>query len=174
MIHRNFGWLATGLCALFTCAASVQAKDIGGTISTTLTITEDSQLVDDVTCTVVEAACIAFGASGITLDLNGFSMTGLGDAETGCSGGRSGTAERSEDGISAAMQRNVTVRGPGLVRRFRAAGFRSDNSSGVTVTGATFSTNCLSGILVGGGSDHRFEGNIAVGNGNSVSPCGGI
>jgi hypothetical protein len=36
-----------------------------------LTITENSQLVGDVTCTVTGAPCITFGAPGIALKLNG-------------------------------------------------------------------------------------------------------
>ena len=47
---------------LLICAGSVHAMDIGGPISTTLTITEDSQFVDDVTCTVTLAPCINLGS----------------------------------------------------------------------------------------------------------------
>src|SRR5439155_24542036 len=52
-------WFAAFLGALFACASGARARDIGGTISATLTITEDSQLVDDVTCTVTGAPCIS-------------------------------------------------------------------------------------------------------------------
>jgi hypothetical protein len=55
---------------------STRAEDISGTITTTLTITDDSKKLVTVTCTVTGAACIAFGAGGLTLDLNGFTMTG--------------------------------------------------------------------------------------------------
>src|SRR5678815_6025845 len=79
-------WCITLLTALVLHAGVAQAKDIGGVISATLTITEDSQLVDDVTCTVTGAACIAFGAAGVTLDLNGFTMTGLADPAKACVG----------------------------------------------------------------------------------------
>ncbi len=49
------------------------------------------------------------------------------------------------------------------------------NSAGVTVTGLTTSTNCNSGILLGGGSaDNLIENNISIRNGNLTSPCGGI
>ncbi len=51
--------------ALFACGARAQATDISGIIATTLTIFEDSELVGDVTCTVADAPCIAFGAPGI-------------------------------------------------------------------------------------------------------------
>jgi hypothetical protein len=79
--------LAAVLGSLFVCAGIVHATDIGGTISSTLTITENSQLLDDVICTVTLAPCIAIGASRVTLELNGFTVTGHADAKTGCSGG---------------------------------------------------------------------------------------
>src|SRR6266404_5884015 len=43
---------ALGVLALFVCAERAQATDISGTISSTLTIFDDSQLVGDVSCTV--------------------------------------------------------------------------------------------------------------------------
>jgi hypothetical protein len=159
--------------AFFVCAAGAYARDIGGTISTTLTITEDSQFVDDVTCTVADAPCIAIGASDITLDLNGFSMTGLADPETACSGGFE--PGFLEDGIDLNGRTGVTIRGPGLVQQFRGPGIYShDAGNRLTVTGVTVSTNCASGILVGGGSGHEINGNTAVRNGNGSNPCGGI
>ena len=173
MIHLSpVRWLAL-LSTLGLCASVTHARDIGGIISITLTITKDSQLVDDVICTVTDAPCIAIGASGITLDLNGFSMTGLADSETACSGGAS--AGFAEDGIDVNGRTGVTIRGPGLVQRFRGPGIYSrNNGSALTVTGVTVSTNCASGILVGGGADHDLSGNIAVRNGNGTNPCGGI
>src|SRR6476646_7349203 len=88
MIHlTQVTWAATLLGALVLPTGRAYAADIGGTISSTLTITEDSQLVDDVTCTVTGAACIAIGAAGVTLDLNGFTMTGAADPATACFGG---------------------------------------------------------------------------------------
>jgi hypothetical protein len=80
------GWFVCGAFVLVASDAIAEQREIGGTISTTLTIYEDSEFVDDVTCTVTGASCIAFGASGISLKMNGFTMTGLGDAETGCGG----------------------------------------------------------------------------------------
>ena len=77
----RFFWVA--VC----CAATGVAANISGTITATRTIMENSKLVDDVTCTVTGAPCIAFGASGLTLDLNGFSITGLADRQTTCFSG---------------------------------------------------------------------------------------
>ncbi len=79
---------------LFVCVGRVQGTQISGTISTTLTITEDSELVGDVTCVVVDAPCIKLGASGIKLRLDGFTEQidalfccgGPRHAERGCGG----------------------------------------------------------------------------------------
>src|SRR5215471_10355354 len=150
-LPRGCGWFATCLVALSMSADSAHAADIGGTISATVTITEDSQLVDDVTCTVTGAACIAFGASAVTLDLNGFTMTGLADPATACSGV---TPPGGEVGIFVSGFNNVTIRGPGLVQRFRAQGILMNNSNGSTITGVTSSTNCASGFQVNNGSNN--------------------
>ena len=167
---KRIGWFAAFLGALVVFASSAQAADIGGTIASTLTITQDSQLVDDVTCTVSGAACIAFGASNITLELNGFSITGLGDSETGCAG----MGAANEFGIDVTGQQHVVIRGPGLVQRFRNHGIRLNNSTGDNITGVAVSTNCFSGIFVTGGSEHVLENNVSVRNGNLANPCGGI
>ena len=96
-----------------------RAENIAGTIMTTRVITENSQLVGDVTCMVQGAPCIQFGASGITLNLNRCSHDdGLADPNTGCAG----TLVAAENGINTAGQSEVTIQGPGLVLRFRAQG----------------------------------------------------
>ncbi len=120
------------------------AVDISGTISSTLTITENSRLVSNVTCTVSGAPCIVIGASNVVLDLNGYTITGLGDPQTGCSG----TSIASEVGILVNKFNNVTIRGLGIVQQFRNFGIQLLTSSGATVTGVTSATNCTSGIIV--------------------------
>src|SRR5690349_5223682 len=126
MVHLQRDiWVAATLVVL--CCFGVSAADIGGTISSTLTITENSQLVDDVTCTVTGGACIAFGAAGLTLDLNGFTMTGLADPATACFGGTA-AGPGGEFGIFVNGFNNVTIRGPGLIQRFRAQGILLNNS----------------------------------------------
>ena len=60
---------------IFTIGIS-QAMDLQGTISNTLTLNEDSQLVGNVTCMVQGAPCIVLGASNVQFNLNGFTMTG--------------------------------------------------------------------------------------------------
>lgn len=172
---KRITWFAAFLSALYVCAGSANATDIGGTISTTLTITEDSQLVDDVTCAVTGLPCIAIGAPHVTLELNGFTVTGQADPQTACNGGPSTfVATALEDGIDLQTQTDVTIHGPGLIQRFRGPGIFLNKSSGVRVTGVTVSTNCLSGILVGGGSDNDLRDNISARNGSGAFPCGGI
>src|SRR5262245_62065693 len=160
---------------LLGCAGTALARDIGGTISRTLTITENSQLVDDVTCTVTDAPCISIEAPNVTLELNGFTMTGRADEQTACQGGPPTFPAVIEDGIDVNAQTGVIIRGPGLVQRFRGPGiYAYNNSSSLTVIGVTVSTNCFSGILVGGGSEHDIRDNISVSNGNRSFPGGGI
>jgi hypothetical protein len=158
------------LVMLLGTVDTVQAMEISGTIATTLVIFDDSELVGDVTCTVVGAPCIAFGAPDITLKLNGFAMTGLGNAKTGCGG----TAVANEFGIDINTQRGDVIRGPGLIQQFRNQGIRLLNSTGARVTQVTLSTNCSSGIILVAGSDNELDRNISVRNGNGAAPCGGI
>ena len=163
-------WFVAFLGVLFVCAGSACATDISGTITTTLAVMDNSKLVGDVTCTVSGAPCLDIAASNVTLDLNGFSITGLGDPQTGCAGGNSPGAEH---GIRILNQTGVTIRGAGIVQRFRAHGILISGSTGTQVTGVTTSTNCEAGILVAGGSN-VLENNISIANGNVSLPCGGI
>jgi hypothetical protein len=167
---KTLVYFTSFLFALLVCAGNARAAKISGPISTTLTISEDSQLVGDVTCTVSGAPCIAIAAPHVTLSLNGFTMTGLGDSQTGCGGG----ATAGEQGIFVNGQIGVTIRGPGLVQRFRQFGIQVLTSSSTTITGMTLSTNCFSGIIVIAGSDNQLERNVSVRNGNLSNPCGGI
>jgi hypothetical protein len=172
--HMNKAHRLAVLVALFglglvVTAAPAAATDISGTISSTLTIFEDSQLVGDVTCEVVGAPCISFGAPDLTLELNGFTMTGRADALTPCSVSRPGEA-----GIAVSNQLRERILGPGLVHQFPQFGIRLLGSTRVTVRDVTLADNCNSGIFVVGGSRHRLEANLAVRNGHPTNPCGGI
>ena len=159
------------MLALLTCTVIVQAAKISGPIATTMTLTEDSQLVGDVTCTVSGAPCIVIGARNVTLDLNTFTMTGQADPQTACSGGG---AIGAEAGIVVSNQTNVTIQGPGIIQRFRGFGIELSSATETTVTGVTTSTNCFSGIIVIGGSLNELTKNISIRNGNQSNPCGGI
>ena len=168
---KTFRCFTIFLFALFVIGAdAVQAAKISGPITTTLTVSEDSQLVGDVTCTVSGAPCIAITGPNVTLNLNGFTMTGLGDAQTGCGGG----ATAGEQGIVVNGQLGVSIRGPGLVQRFRQFGIQVVNSSASTVAGVTLSTNCFSGLIVIAGFNNDIHQNVAIRNGNLNNPCGGI
>jgi len=167
---KQVTWFAAFLGALFVYTGSAHATDIGGTISTTLTITEDSQLVDDVTCTVTSVPCIAIGAPNVTLELNGFTMTGQADSRTPCNAGPIG----DETGIEVNTQAGVTIHGPGLVQQFRAAGIHLVTTTGARVMDVITSTNCLSGILLNAGSGNELYNNVSVRNGTPGGGCGGI
>lgn len=171
-VRAVFAMLVFG-ASLGVTAGAQPSIELSGTISTTLTITRDARLVGDVTCTVVGAPCIQIGASGVTLRLEGFSITGQSDPVTGCGG----ASTAGEHGIVIAGQRAVDVRGPGIVQRFRGQGIViSAGSTRVLVRQVTASTNCLSGIFVTGAAtaDNDIEANISVRNGNTNAACGGI
>jgi hypothetical protein len=170
ILRRVCFWVAVLFCASALMSTRVQAAQISGTITTTMAITEDSQLVGDVTCTVTGAPCLDITASNVTLDLNGFSMTGQADPQTGCEGSSNSGPEQ---GIRILGQTGVTIRGPGIVQQFRVHGIIINGSTGTHITGVTTSTNCASGILVGGDSN-LIENNISIANGSLGAPCGGI
>src|SRR5262249_59767868 len=104
-----------------------------------VTSIEDRQLVDDVLCLVNDAPRIAIGAPNVTLELNGFTITGQADPQTACNGGGSG----SEVGIAVDTQTGVDIRGPGLVQQFRGHGIRLLTSTRATITRVTNSNNCF-------------------------------
>src|SRR3984893_11433577 len=98
----GMAFLGTGLA---------QATTIPATISSTLTISTDSQLTSNVRCTVTGAPCILFGAPGITLKLNGFTLTGNGVSRASC------TLAFGETGIDTNGKNNVSIGTPGVVTR---------------------------------------------------------
>src|SRR5918994_7922067 len=78
--------LAASLCF----GSPALADQISGHISRTYVIVEDTDLIGDVTCDVGNnTPCFSFGAPNVELRLNGFSITGRGDAVTGCAGAAS-------------------------------------------------------------------------------------
>ena len=178
-MQRNHIWTILGAMVLSTAMAGrAHATDISGTITTTLTIISNSQLIGDVTCQVTGAPCIViqnpYGFFGIhpTLDLNGFTITGLADPQTACG---AGGANNSETGIAVSGQGGVIIRGPGIVQSFRGFGINFSNVSSSSITGVTTAGNCFSGIFMTAGSANNvLEGNISIRNGNLTNPCGGI
>jgi hypothetical protein len=137
-------------------------------------IVEDTDLNGDVFCDVAaNTPCFAFAAPNVELRLNGFSITGRGDAVTGCGG----TAANGEAGVTTNSMAGVAVRGPGLVQRFRGDGVTVAGSRDARVEDLTLSTNCMSGVRVLATSFGTLvQGNTAVRNGSSTPgfPCGGI
>jgi hypothetical protein len=169
MNNRNtLACLAVSLLGLILCARPSQAAEtkISGTISTTVTLTQDSELVGDVTCNVVGGPCIASGVPNITLRLKGFTMTGT---IPGCT-----PATSSNDGIDV-LTNDVTILGPGLIQKFGGFGVLLASVGGATVRGITVTDSCFSGILLAGATDSDIEGNTSVRNamGSEDNPCGG-
>ena len=167
MLHR---FIMVGAIGSVLLAGTGWGAQISGTISSTMAITEDSKLTGNVTCTVSGAPCLSINAPSVTLDLNGYTITGLGDPVAACNGG----ATNNEIGILINSQPGVTIRGPGIVQRFRNSGVLLLTSTGSTVTAVTTSTNCASGILIAGGAGNEIYSNISIRNGNGTSACGGI
>lgn len=165
--------LVAGLvgCTLMGTAPLVEAEDISGIIVRTLILSENSRLVGDVTCNVTGGPCLAFGAPNISLNLNGFTITGSADPSTGCKG----VAVATETGISTNGQSGVGIRGPGVVQRFQGDGILFNASVRGWVQGVTTTTNCFSGIRVNAtSSEISVEANVSVRNGAATNPCGGI
>jgi len=136
-------------------------------------LTEDSQLVGDVTCTMQGADCIKIGGPNVRLALNGFTMSGQGDPPNGCLAG--GPPANLERGIEVTGQNKVEITGPGVIQHFRGWGiFLAPGTTQARVSHVTFNSNCLSGIQISGGSDNDVEDNISVRNGNPEAGCGGI
>jgi len=153
--------------ALFVCGPRAQATDIMGTIDTTLTIYDDSELRGDVTCKVMQNPCIAFGASDIKLRLNGFKIT---EETAGCTSNTS-----SQDGIDVVGFHDVAILGPGLVQKFGGFGIFVQGTTRIKIEGITASDNCFSGIILVGTTDSEIERNVLVRNsiGSEGAPCGG-
>ena len=135
---------------------------------------EDTELAGDVTCNVANATpCFSFGAPNIELRLNGFTITGRADAVTGCAG----ASTAGEAGITTNNMARVSVRGPGLVQRFRGDGITVAGSRDARIENLAVSTNCMSGVRVLASSFGTLvEGNVATRNGASAPglECGGI
>jgi len=162
---------------LFPFSGRTQAGDIRGTISTTLTIYEDSELSGDVTCAVPlntagPTPCIAFGADRISLRLNGHTISGGFVPPAGCSHGSDASFGV---GILVASRMDVKIEGPGLVQGFQRWGIFLLSSSQVTIKNVTADHNCWSGIQTVGLSDSKLEKNVFTSNagGSNGAFCGG-
>jgi len=172
---------ALAVSALFVFAGRARATDISGNITSTMTIFDDSQLVGDVNCNVPlttadangVASCIAFGASHITLHLNGHTLTGPANPPTNCS---LPSDSKFGVGIYVNGQTDVKVKGPGVIQHFQRWGILLLSSTEVTVGRVTATRNCWSGMQTIGVSDSHFEEDVWANNavGSNGTPCGGI
>lgn len=186
---RMYKRLAIWACGFLMMVRIASAEDISGTISSTLTIFENSRLVGNVTCTMTSTPCIALGASHIKLRLNGFTITGPANPPTGCVVPDPTTvAFLPADGVWVqAGLSHVAILGPGLVQRFARHGIHVGNfgpgfsappegaTTKVTVKSVTSSHNCFSGIQLSFVSDSDIEENVSVRNAIASGPfaCGG-
>ena len=166
---------------LLLCTARTQATEISGTISTTLTLMDDSELIGDVTCDVpltMPAAnpCISFGADHITLRLNGHTISGPVTPPTGCS---VPTDSMYGVGIAAIDRNDVKIVGPGIIQHFERwgilLGLTGHPSTQVTVKKVTVFRNCWSGMQTLSTSDSTFEENVFASDagGSNGAACGG-
>ena len=173
---KRWRWaVALAIVASACFSPSAWAADrVGGVLTNTYVVVEDTDLSGDVRCDVPNnTPCFSFGASGVELRLNGFTITGKGDAVTGCGG----TTGANEYGVTTNGMSRVSIRGPGLIKQFRADGIFVTGSSNSRVVDLTLSTNCMSGIRVAANSfGTLIENNVSVRNGSSNpgASCGGI
>ena len=165
------------------CVTPSAAEDISGIITVTKVIVEDSQLVGDVTCTTLTTPCIQFGAPGVALRLNGFTVTGPANPDNTTTCNPTSGAPPS-DGISngtsgATSQPGVQIIGPGMVQKFRRHGLFIIGVVGVatnvTIKHVTSHHNCYSGLLTNGMTSSVLEGLVSVRNAanSGAAPCGG-
>jgi hypothetical protein len=164
-----------GTIALAGLTSPAWAADrVSGVLTATYVIVEDTDLSGDVQCDVANnTPCFSFGASGVELRLNGFTITGKGNAVTGCGG----TTSANEFGVTTNNMSRVRVRGPGMIQRFRADGIFVVGSNDARVEELTVSTNCMSGVRIAGTSFRTLvQNNISIRNGstNPGASCGGI
>lgn len=170
--RKTLTCVIVALLVFMVYARSARADQIGGKIYETWTIYEDSELVDNVTCRVEDSPCIKFGASNITLKLNGFTITGPANPPDRCVAPANFP---SEDGIDVVGQHDVAILGPGLVQKFESVGILLRGSTRAKVKGVTTSDNCFSGIFLLATADSDIEKNVSVRNaiGSQGLACGG-
>ena len=172
-------------CATVVAAAGLvcgvgtaRATDLKGTITNTVTIFDNSQLVGDVTCAVpltLNGAnpCIAFGTDHIKLRLNGHTITGGITPPTNCS---LPSDAKFGVGILVAGRTDVEIQGPGIIEKFERWGILLSSSDHVSVKKLTVDRNCWSGLQTSSVSESKFTEDNWVNNaaGSNGAACGGI
>ena len=157
---------------------TARATDLKGTITNTVTIFDNSQLVGDVTCAVpltLNGAnpCIAFGTDHIKLRLNGHTITGGITPPTNCS---LPSDAKFGVGILVAGRTDVEIQGPGIIEKFERWGILLSSSDHVTVKKLTVDRNCWSGLQTSNVSESKFTEDNWVNNaaGSNGAACGGV
>ena len=178
VFSKQIAIAALVVLALLVCAGRTSARDLSGTISSTVTILDDSRLVDDVACAVPMSssganACIAFGADHIKLNLNGHTISGPVVPPTGCS---LPTDTNFGVGIFVNGTTDVDIEGPGVIQFFERWGILLQSASQVTIRKVTVNRNCWSGMQTISTSDGNFEKDMWINNaaGSNGAGCGGI
>jgi hypothetical protein len=180
-LFNRIALLALAFSALLFFAGRTSATEISGTISSTLTIVDDSELVGDVTCAVPLTMpganpCISFGADHIKLRLNGHTITGPVTPPTGCS---LPSDSMFGVGIEAIDRTDVKIEGPGIIQHFERwgilVGLTGHPNTEVTVKKVTAYHNCWSGMQTFSTSDSTFEENVFANDsgGSNGASCGG-
>jgi hypothetical protein len=175
-------FVAAFMFGAFTSAGAAGKKNaISGTIATTLTINENSELTGDVQCLQTDnGPCIKFGRSGIKLDLNGFKMTGIANEppRENCSTAAGFSTEA--DGIQSKFDK-VVIEGPGVVQRMKRHGIAllgtaADPVEDARVKKLVSHQNCFSGIFMGFVNNTLVEKVVSARNSanSEARPCGGV
>ena len=169
--------LAAAACLVFGVGIA-HATDLKGTITDTVTIFDDSQLVGDITCAVPMTLnganpCIAFGTDHIKLKLNGHTISGGVTPPTNCS---LPTDTKYGVGIMVSGRTDIEIQGPGIIQEFERWGILLASSDHITVKKLTVNRNCWSGMQTSSVSESKFTednwiNNAAASNG---AACGGI
>ena len=161
------------LAAVCLTSPAFAADRVSGVLTATFVIVDNTDLIGDVRCDVANnTPCFSFGVPGVELRLNGFTITGKGDAVTGCGGG---AAMGNETGVMTNSMSRVAVRGPGSCNGFAVTECAVFGSTDARVEDLTVSTNCLSGVRVAATSFGTLvQNNTAVRNGSPTASCGGI
>ncbi len=160
--------VVAGCLVIAVSAAQAGSSTISGVGP--FTLTDDTELVGDIDCTGLSATdsaadCILFGTDEITLELNGFTITG--PEPQLC------TDAVGPDGVDTAGNPDAEIKGPGKVTRFNV-GIHINGSDDSKVREVVAIRNCLNGILVNPSDNVEIRENIVLNTFNPPAACGGI
>jgi parallel beta-helix repeat protein len=166
LAQLSFGYTGAGT---FTISAAAAAMDIS-TCQTLNTAGQTYRLINNIT---VSGYCFFIGANNITLDLNGYTITGNGSTGSGVI--RDAVIRNNitvKNGTVSGFQNGVIFNGiqGGLIENITATNntnfgiYLSVSSANITVRNNTVSNN-MNGIQIfGGANNNTIENNIATNN----------